>query len=127
MGKKDLILDKGFIVHNHYELVESKDLESAILKVDLSEDGLNPYGVAHGGLVFGLGDTAMGVLAKTTGRSAVTLNSTINYLKPAIGNAIFAKAELVKNGKNTCYLRCDIYNDKDVLVATMDGNYYFID
>ena len=127
MKKNDLILDKGFIFHNHYELVETKDLESATLKVKLTEDGINPYGVAHGGLIFGLGDTAMGVLAMTTGKKAVTLNSTINYLKPAIGEYLFAKAELIKNGKTTCYLRCDLYNDKDVLVATMDGNYYFID
>jgi len=127
MKKKDLILDKGFIFHNHYELVESDNKEKAILKVKLSEEGINPYGVAHGGLIFGLGDTAMGLVAMNTGRSAVTLNSTINYLKPAIGEYLFAKAELIKNGKTTCYLRCDLYNDKDVLVATMDGNYYFID
>ena len=99
MGKKDMILDKGFINHNNYELVESND-KTATLKVNLGEDALNPYGVAHGGLIFGLGDTAMGVVAYNTGKKGVTLSSTINYLKPATG---------------------------EFLVATMDGNYYYID
>ena len=126
MGKNEMIIDKGFINHNNYELVESND-KTATLKVNLGEDALNPYGVAHGGLIFGLGDTAMGVVAYNTGKKGVTLSSTINYLKPATGEYLIAKAEMIKDGKNTSYLRTNIYNDKDILVATMDGNYYYID
>ena len=46
--------------------------------------------------------------------------------KPAVGEYLLAKAEVIKNGKTTAYVRCDIYNDKDVQVATMDSNYYYI-
>lgn len=127
----DEIIDKnsnepGFFKNNDYQIVEIKECESVTLKAILSDKSMNPYGVAHGGLIFGLGDTAMGIVARTTGRSAVTLNATINYLKPAQGEYIIAKSEIIKNGKTTCYLKCNIYNDKDNLVAVMDANYFYI-
>lgn len=117
----------GFIKHNNINIVNiNKDNLCATLKADLDENSLNPYGIAHGGLIFGLGDTAMGVTAKLTGKSAVTLSSNISYLKPAKGAFLIAKAEMIKNGKQTCYLRCNIYDEKEVLVSTMDANYFYI-
>ncbi len=116
----------GFIKNNHIKILETKEKESATLKADINENCMNPYGIVHGGLIFGLGDTAMGVVARTTGRNAVTLSSNITYLKPSTGKYLIAKAEMIKNGKTTCYLRTNIYNDKDILVATMDANYYYI-
>lgn len=115
----------GFSKHNNFKFVEMKE-KSAIIKADLTENSMNPYKIAHGGLIFGLGDMAMGMATKSTGRSAVTLSANISYLKPAVGEYLLAKAEVVKNGKTTAYVRCDIFNDKDILVATMDSNYYYI-
>ena len=118
--------ESGFIKHNNISIVEiGKD--SAILKAELTENSLNPYKIAHGGLIFGLGDTSMGVVARIEGRSAVTQSSTISYLRPATGSYLIAKAEMIKNGNTTCYLRTNIYDEKDNLVATMDGNYFYID
>lgn len=119
--------NNGFAITNGFELEDFVDGESATLKVMLTEKSFNPYGFAHGGLIFGLGDNAMGVVARTTGRTAVTLSSSINYLKPTSGKYLVAKAEMIKNGKTTAYLRTNFYNDKDILVATMDANYHYID
>ena len=119
--------DKGFYKHNNYKLVDYKDEEFVELKACLNDNSLNPYGFAHGGLIFGLGDTAMGMLAKTTGRSAVTLSANISYLRPIKGKYMIAKAILLKKGKNTVYLRADIYNEENKLAAVMDSNYYYVD
>ena len=122
------LFDKpGFYRHNGFHVVDIALGESAILKADITEESLNPYGIVHGGLIFGLGDTAMGIVAKSTGRSAVTLSSNISYLKPSTGEYLIAKASMIKNGKTTCFLRCDFYDEKDQLTATMDGSYYYID
>ncbi len=115
----------GFFKHNNYH-VEKATAEECIIKVELSENSMNPYGIAHGGLIFGLGDVVMGMLARSTGRPAVTLNANINYLKPGTGEYLLGKAEMIKNGKTTCVLRANIYNDKEELIATMDSNYYYI-
>lgn len=121
----EIITENGFIKHNNIEIIEVKQ-NAATLKATLDENSLNPYKIAHGGLIFGLGDTAMGVVARETGKKAVTLSANITYLKPATGKYLTAKSEMIKDGTSTCYLRTNIYNDKNVLVATMDANYFYI-
>ena len=123
----DEMMEKnGFIKHNRFEVVEIEKGKKVTMKVELAEDSMNPYGFAHGGLIFGLGDTAMGVAARSTGRNAVTLSSNISYLKPSMGKVLRAEAEIVKSGKTTCYLRCNFYDEENALTATMDANYYYI-
>ena len=119
--------NNGFISNNNYELLEVEEGMSAVIKANITDTSLNPYGIAHGGFIFGLGDTSMGVIARSTGRKAVTLSANITYLKPSVGEYLIAKGEMIKDGKTTCFIRCNIYNDKDVLVASMDSNYYYID
>lgn len=131
MDKEELIEqlenNPGFYKHNNYKLVNYKKEEFVELKAEINENSLNPYGFAHGGVIFGLGDTAMGILARTTGRKAVTLNANISYLRPIKGKYFIAKAILIKSGKNTACLRADIYNDENKISAIMDSNYYYFD
>lgn len=118
---------EGFYKHNNFQVVEYKDEEYVILRAKLNKNSLNPYGFAHGGLIFGLGDTAMGILAKTTGRSAVTLNANISYLRPIKGKTMTAKATMLKNGKSIVYLKADIFNENNELSAVMDSNYFYVE
>jgi len=115
----------GFYKYNNFHIL---DCESDVfsMRADITENSLNPYGFPHGGLIFGLGDTAMGMLARRTGTKAVTRSANITYLKPAIGEYIVAKAEMIKCGKNACCIKAEIYNDKNEVVAVMTGDYYFI-
>ena len=127
MERKEDTEKKGFMYHNNYSLVELKEEEYSIVKVELKEQALNPFGIAHGGLIFGLGDTAMGIVVNTKEKIAVTLSSNITYLRPAKGSYLIAKAKMVKKGKTISYLNAEIYNEKDVLVATMDADYCYVD
>lgn len=116
----------GFIKHNKFHVLEVEKGKSTTMEVDLTEDALNPYGFAHGGLIFGLGDTAMGITARSSGRNAVTLSSSISYLRPTVGSKLKAVAEIVKDGKQTCFLRCNFYDENEKLTATMDASYYYV-
>lgn len=118
--------EKGFIEHNSYRLV-SQEEGKAELVADLSSNSLNPFGFAHGGLLFGLGDTAMGVVACSNDRAAVTQSSNITFLRPTTGKYVTAKARVIKEGKKVCFLNCDLYDENDKLTATMTGSYYYID
>ena len=91
---KKIEQDEGFIKHNNYHIVEAKE-DNIIIKADLNSNSLNPYGFAHGGLIFGLGDTVMGMIARSTGRTAVTLDANINYLRPGTGKYIISKGEMI--------------------------------
>lgn len=117
----------GFIKYNRYQLKEVKKGKKVVMQASITEDSINPYGFAHGGFIFGLGDTAMGVAARSTGRKAVTLDSSITYLRPTKGNILKAIAEIIKDGKTTCFLRCNLYDENERLTATMDANYYYVD
>ena len=115
----------GFLKHNDIIILESNEKTSKV-KMNISENSLNPYGIVHGGLIFSMGDTVMGITIRSTGRDAVTLDGTINYLKPGKGKYLIATSEVIKVGKTTSVLMANIYNDKEELIAVMSATYYFI-
>lgn len=85
---------------------------------------LNPAGAIHGGLLFTMMDTVGGFATKTLGILPTTLTSNINYLRPTVGaEKITVKATVIKRGKNVSVVRVDLFNEKDVLVASGAANY----
>ena len=93
-------------------------------KIEIEPHHLNPAGGLHGGLVFALMDTVGGFATVTLGVLPTTLSSTINYLRPTMGTkTLTAKADVIKHGRNVSVVQIDLYDDKDVLVASGVGNY----
>ena len=126
LAKKTINETPGFIKHNNYK-VEEVTNEYCKMSVELTDNAINPNGTAHGGLIFGLADTTMGVLARTTGRNIVTINAQIDYLKPGKGNKITCIAEPLKVGKSTAVYRASIYNEEETLISTVTGTFFFLD
>ncbi len=65
MNKEEISLtfeSNGFIKNNHYQLEEIKE-DKVVVTAIITEEAKNPYGILHGGFIFGLGDTAMGIAA----------------------------------------------------------------
>ena len=116
----------GFFKHNNYHVIEANENE-VIIRADLDENSMNPYGMAHGGFIFGLGDTLMGMLAATVNKKALTLNANISYLAPGTGKYLIAKGEIVKKGKTISLVRANIYNDQKKLISTMESTYYYFE
>ncbi len=117
--------ENGFLNYNNIEILES-DNDICKVKLNITKNSLNPYNIVHGGLTFSLGDTTMGVMCHKLGKNVVTLNANINYLKPGVGKYLLATSKVIKMGNTTCVLSCDITDDKNNLVATMNGTYYVI-
>ncbi len=115
----------GFIKYNNIKLIDY-DKESATMEVNITENSLNPYGIVHGGLIFTLADTSMGVITRATGKIAVTLNSQINYLLPAKGPKLISKAKAIKIGRTTALLTTEIFDDQNNLIASSNATYYFL-
>lgn len=126
IAQKTITETPGYIKHNNY-IVEEVSYEHCKMSVELTENTLNPNGIAHGGLMFGLADTTMGILARTTGRNIVTINAQIDYLKAGKGNKITCIAEPLKVGKTTSVYRANIYNEEKTLISTVTGTFFFID
>lgn len=126
LARKTIEEMPGFIKHNNYKVEEITN-EYTKMSVTLTEDSMNPNGVAHGGLLFGLADTTMGLLARTTGRNVTTINAQIDYLRPGKGNKITCIAEPLKIGKTTAVLRANLYNEEETLISTVTGTFFFLD
>ena len=115
----------GFIKNNNYKLVSIGD-RTCIMEADIVETSLNPYNTAHGGFIFGLADTAAGIACRTTGRSAMTINATIDYLHYVVGSKIKAEAKCIKDGKTITSYEVYIYDDKDNLVSKSNITYFYM-
>lgn len=114
------IENNGFIALSDIKI---KNITEGEMFIELKDKHLNPHGFAHGGLIYTLADTAMGVSLIDIGQF-VTVNSNINFLKPAKCKKLISKVEKVKAGKNIAVLNCNIYNEKKELIATITGTYY---
>lgn len=117
--------DEGFIKHNNIHIEELKD-NCAKMSVEITPQSLNPSGIAHGGLIFGLADTAMGMAARTNGRNIVTVSSNIEYINAGIGSKLTALATATKVGANIAFYKCEIYINDEKLCAIATGTFYFV-
>ena len=117
------IKDTGFMTYNGLYIVEAKD-NYAKIGVDITDKSLNPYGIVHGGLIYTIADSAMGIALATSGRMGVTLNCNIEYLAPGTGKKLFADTEIVKDGKTIVVMRVKVVDENETLIATATGTYF---
>ena len=57
----------GFNSHNHIVVTEVGE-GTSVVEVEMTQDAMNPLGMAHGGLIFSMCDVATGVAARTGAR-----------------------------------------------------------
>ena len=78
----------------------------------------------HGGpiasFVDTVGDYAIGMLL---GGGVPTINIRIDYLKPAVGDALTAVARVRRTGRTVTVVDIDVMNEQDQLVALGRGTY----
>jgi uncharacterized protein (TIGR00369 family) len=95
------------------------------LQLALRPELLQQNGFVHGGVLCYLADNALtyaGGLA--LGTRVVTAEFKINYVRPALGSLVVARAAVVHAGKRQAVCRCDVFVDADGgerLVATALG------
>lgn len=90
----------------------------ATVAVTLSDDLLNPLGMAHGGTIFTLCDIAAGSAAASHGIAAVTLDSNIHYYRPGHpGTTLTAVAYERKRGSKTAVYMVEVHDEAHRHVA----------
>ena len=97
----------------------------AELRLPLRTELKQQHGFAHGGIVCYLADNALTFAGGSAlGPACVTSEFKINYMRPATGSALVARATVVHAGKSQAVCRCDVIAVKDgaeVLVAVAQG------
>ena len=112
IAKEKLNNIEGFIKSNNYNILKV-DNNYCEMEGIITETSMNHLGIVHGGYIFGLADTTAGIAAMSEGRNVVTIDSNINYLKPAKGNKITAIAKPIKIGKTITVYEVYVNNEEN--------------
>ncbi|MFI6897540.1 PaaI family thioesterase [Streptomyces sp. NPDC050256] len=82
---------------------------AATLEIDSREELRQQNGFLHGGVLAYAADNALTFAAGTTlGPAVLTGGFSIQYLRPATGVALVARAEVVHTGRRQAVARCDL-------------------
>jgi acyl-CoA thioesterase len=106
-----------------FELVQRRP-GYARLEGMVRDEHCNAHGNAHGGFVFSLADTAMGVASNSHGPRAVALVASIHLTRPArVGEHLVADATELSRGEDTASYEVAVSAGKR-LVAAFTGTVY---
>ena len=98
----------------------------ADLRLPIRHDLKQQFGFVHGGAVSYLADNALTYAGGSVvpGQAVVTSEFKINYLRPAQGDALLARASVIHAGKTQIVCRCDVFaitGTEEKLCATAQG------
>lgn len=98
---------------------------SAELKVPIKPELKQQHGFVHGGVLSYAADNALTYAGGSAlGPGVVTSEFKINYVRPAAGDFIVARATVIHAGTNQAVCRCEVYSSSaggETLCATAQG------
>ena len=109
--------------------IKSVDEGRSEVELMVSESHTNTMGTIHGGIYCALADTAMGLAFASMlgeGETLATLELKINYLKPVWSGKVRAMGKVVKKGRITGLVECDVMDDNGQLVARASSTFMAI-
>lgn len=85
----------------------------------------NPNNTLYGGVLYSMADSVMELACAVCGKAVLTLDLSMNYLRPAFANTVIrAEAKVIHNGRTTMVALCDFYDDDDRYLAHGKGTFF---
>ncbi|MFC4608718.1 PaaI family thioesterase [Streptomyces maoxianensis] len=82
----------------------------AVLEVDVREELHQQNGYLHGGVIAYAADNSITFAAGTTlGPAVLTGGFSVQYIRPATGLTLVARAAVVHSGRRQAVVRCDLF------------------
>jgi uncharacterized protein (TIGR00369 family) len=98
---------------------------SAELRIPIRDDVKQQHGFVHGGVISYVADNALTFAGGSAlGRGVLTSEFKINYVRPAMGEWLVARATVVYAGRSQAVCRCDVFmtrSGEERLCATAQG------
>ena len=123
--KQRLLDSNEFISDNEIKILEFSD-DHAKLEMKIDKAVLNGHDIVHGGIIFAMADNAAAAATFTKGRLCVTLNSTINFIRPVVGEKMIVEADAIFAGRTTGVYDVKVTNDQGTLCAKASFTMYFV-
>jgi uncharacterized protein (TIGR00369 family) len=102
-----------------------RDVGDVRLELDLNDDHMNSWQMAHGGVIMSMLDIAMAMSAKTlddASSDAATVELKTNFLKAATGR-ITARALAQRAGRSLVFVEGEMRNEPQELLARATGTF----
>lgn len=96
-----------------------------LMKMKVRSEFLNGVGILHGGVVFGIADTAFAYASNSHNRMAVALDVSISYPNAGYENdELTIEAKEVYLGDKTAIYQVTVSNQKNKLLGLFNGTVY---
>ena len=96
-----------------------------VLDMTVRDDMVNGFGVCHGGVTFGLADSALAFACNSRGGVTLSIENSIGYPAPARpGDVLTAVAEEESGGRRVRFYRVSVTNQRGEAVGHFRGTVY---
>lgn len=108
--------------------IEVTDLAQGycVCRAALGREKNNPHGIAHGGFLISVCDTAAGVAGTSLGRSVVGRSVDFHFLRPGRGAYVTAEAKMVQAGRTSGLCQVELYDEQRQLISTGSFELHFL-
>jgi len=106
--------------------VDASEPGHAVLSMKLRDDLMRNNGIAHGGAIATLIDSAMAIAIMAQlaeNERTVTVDLTIHYLRPLSAGTAKASARVVRAGRRVITVSAELFADDGKLAATAISTY----
>ena len=106
--------------------VDSVEPGHAVLSMELRDDLMRNNGIAHGGAIATLIDSAMAIAIMALleeNERTVTVDLTIHYLRPISEGTARASARVVRAGRRVITVSAELFDQNEKLSATAISTY----
>lgn len=98
-----------------------------VLSMPINHALTNLFGMAHGGALASLADTAMGVACGTLGKKVMTLDMNLNFIRGANQDEIVrSRAKVIHNGKSTIVVENELLDGAGNLLNKARGTFFVV-
>jgi acyl-CoA thioesterase len=106
------------------EVLDARPRGSTV-RMRVRPEMVNGFGVAHGGVVYSLADSALAFAANTHGRVTVAVENSISYPAPInVGDVLTADAVEESATNRLAFFRVTVTNEQSAIVALFKGTVY---
>ncbi len=94
------------------------------LKMEGDKKHLNAFGMYHGGRLSTLADTAAGLLMIDDGKTAVTMQSNVNFVGNINGGTLYTHTRYVHKGTTTYVVEAEVRSEDGTLLLIGTFTFY---
>lgn len=95
--------------------------------MDVTSDAINGRNFVQGGAIYTLADFTFAGASNSFGTQAVTMNSSISYIRPGTGSKLYAEAKAVNKGHKTGVFSIRVTDSRKRLIAVVTSTAFFTD